>query len=96
MKDLKVKLERRGESTVGVERCSSRGSSFQPERDPVVEVAAGYVHTLSARRAAGLQLGQRREGRLGHGDEDDRIEPMEVGFPDPQGGPVSGAIWYNV
>ena len=93
VKDLKVKLERRGESTVGVKAVLvARLLAAQPEHDPVVEVAAGYMHTL-ARTASGrvYSWGNGEEGRLGHDDEDDRVEPMEVGFPDPQGGPVSGS-----
>ena len=93
VKLLKAKLERRGESTVGVKAVLvARLLALQPEHDPVVEVAAGYMHTL-ARTASGrvYSWGNGEQGRLGHGDEDDRVEPMEVGFPDPQGGPVSGS-----
>ena len=77
VKDLKVKLERRGESTVGVKAVLvARLLAAQPEHDPVVEVAAGYMHTL-ARTASGkiYSWGNGEEGRLGLGDEDDRVEP---------------------
>ena len=51
----------------------------------------GYMHTL-ARTASGRIYGWGNgEGRLGHGDEDDRVEPMGGRFPGPQGGPVSGS-----
>ena len=69
-----------GESTVGVKAVLiARLLAAQPEHDPVVEVAAGYMHTL-ARTASGriYSWGNGEEGRLGHGDEDDRVEPKEI------------------
>jgi alpha-tubulin suppressor-like RCC1 family protein len=77
VKELKAKLERRGESTVGVKAVLvARLLAAQPVHDPVVEVAAGYMHTL-ARTASGkiYSWGNGEQGRLGLGDEDDRVEP---------------------
>ena len=91
VKELKVELESRGLDTGGVKAVLAarlRAAAGPPAHGPVIEVAAGYHHTL-ARTVDGsvFSWGSGADRVLAHGDDEDRFVPTRVDpaiFADPQ------------
>ena len=89
VKELKAKLERRGESTVGSRRCSSRGSSPHSRSTTPSSRWRRGMHTL-ARTASGSPAGVTARRQARHGDEDDCPSRWRSAFR-TSGRPVSGS-----
>ena len=94
VKELKHELELRGHGTNGVKAQLvaqlriTLAAAGPPAHGPVIEVAAGYHHTL-ARTVDGsvFSWGSGADRVLAHGDDEDRFVPTRVDpaiFADPQ------------